>query len=169
MPQAVIIAVADERHNARRERLSGEIRQIPPSPPRPALQRAGRPRFNTLPNDLVVPPIRAAHQPLDVGVHLYRVRRPAQQAGPLSASLSHRPQVGLNVEAVECRMVQFLGWGPHRCTRQTVPAARGPLSLVLRERFPGEPILRLLAGLCRTRKSHLAGNSTRVSFWQANG
>ena len=27
-------------------------------------------------------------------------------------------------------MVQFLGWGPHRCTRQTVPAARGPLSLL---------------------------------------
>lgn len=57
-------------------------------------------------------------------------------------------------------MCQFSWWGSP-CTGQSTGG--GPyLFFRSPEPLPGEPILSLLAGLYRTRNSHLAGNRTAV-------
>ena len=68
-----------------------------------------------------------------------------------------RRQIRLNVEACEFRMCQFSGGG-HLVPGQSTGG--GPyLFLRSPEPLPGEPILRPLAGLYKTRNSRLAGNT----------
>ena len=74
----------------------------------------------------------------------------------------HCRQTRLKVEACKFRMCQFFWWGSP-CTGQSTGG--GPyLFFRSPEPLPGEPILRPLAGLYKTRNSHLAGNSSARGF-----
>ena len=84
---------------------------------------------------------------------------PTQQTRSPCRRSGHRRQIRLNVEACKFRMCQFFWWGSP-CTRQSTGG--GPyLFFRSLEPLPGEPILRPLAGLYKTRNSHLAGNSMK--------
>ena len=86
---------------------------------------------------------------------------PAQQTRSPCRRSGHRRQIRLNVEACKFRMCQFFWWGSP-CTGQSTGG--GPyLFFRSPEPLPGEPILRPLAGLYKTRISHLAGNT----IWRA--
>ena len=84
---------------------------------------------------------------------------PAQQTRSPCRRSGHCRQIRLNVEACKFRMCQFFWWGSP-CTGQSTGG--GPyLFFRSPEPLPGEPILRPLAGLYKTRISHLAGNTRR--------
>ena len=86
---------------------------------------------------------------------------PAQQTRSPCRRSGHRRQIRLNVEACKFRMCQFFWWGSP-CTGQSTGG--GPyLFFRSPEPLPGEPILRPLAGLYKTRNSHLAGNTIRLA------